>query len=146
MLGHWRDFERLRDFATSTWSTNGATATDFTSPYGEKRPGASFECGIAAGKRAWMAIRQTGALVVLKQRSTHTDPGLCCRWERATCHWREDKSCSLYSTSKTVSRLQLDSYWMKGLDGDSTDRGLSSSLAVVYAYRSWPLPRMGTGA
>ena len=42
------------DFATFTWTTNVATATDFTSPYGEKRPGACFECGIAARQRAWM--------------------------------------------------------------------------------------------
>ena len=53
-LGHRHDFWRLRDFATSTRTTNGAMATDFTSPYGEKRPGACFECGIAAGQKAWM--------------------------------------------------------------------------------------------
>ena len=32
-LGHGRDFCRLLDYATSTWTINEATATDFTSSY-----------------------------------------------------------------------------------------------------------------
>ena len=66
----------------------------------------------------------TEALVVCKQRSTHTNPGLClCEWERAVNEGKISLAF-LNSTSKTASRLQLNRYWTKGLDGESADNTL----------------------
>ena len=49
-----------------------------TSPYGEKRPGACFQCGIAAGQRARIEVSSDRGLNNSRQWSSHTDPGHCC--------------------------------------------------------------------